>query len=97
MDMLDIIKNAVDKVENNNSTNNAKWSDWKFVGEIIEFYTDLSYFFDKLSKEEQKIIIEFLEKQIDENGKNIITDYQKIEYKTLGFNYTYSVTNFKRS
>jgi hypothetical protein len=94
MDMLDIIKNAVDKVENNNDTNDAKWSDWKFVGNIIEIYTDLSYFFFKLSTKEQKIIIEFLEKQIDENGQNIIADYQKIEYKTLGFNYTYSNNKF---
>jgi hypothetical protein len=92
MDILDILKKVVSGVENNNDINDGKWSDWEWT-EILEVY-DINNYFDKLSKKEQKIVLNFLDKATKENGQNIIADYKKIEYKVLGFNYQYPSDKF---
>lgn len=80
----DLLRKAVEGVENNNDINNAEWSDWDWSGDIMKIYCDGETDCDVQS---------VLDRAIETNGKSLAEDLKAIQLAVCGQNFSGSWWN----
>ena len=78
----------IEVVEDNNNINNAQWSDWQMVPDILDHALN-----GRDMDEEglgQEYIISVLERAIETNGKSLSLDLIEYEKKVYGLNFANS-------